>query len=146
KQQIKCKAFSPVLNSMSRFVETVYTYLYSENNLNNYAVFLNALIGTSILLAASYSSLVQTGFCSLNLVFRSCRQTDGRLFRNYIHARHSANNIFVAIVINEHKTAISLLASKPTKDTLLCLLQFVYWDTNPNGQGWYTKIGSWVLG
>ncbi|CEP09148.1 hypothetical protein, partial, partial [Parasitella parasitica] len=56
------------------------------------------------------------------------------------------NNIFVDIVIDELKTAISLLASKPSKDTLLCLLQLVLWDTKPNGQEWYTKIETCILG
>ncbi|CEP09319.1 hypothetical protein [Parasitella parasitica] len=50
-------------------------------------------------------------------------------------------SVFVDIVIDELKFAISLLASKPSKDTLLWLLQLVLWDTKPYGQECHVSQG-----
>ncbi|KAI7905963.1 uncharacterized protein BX663DRAFT_247143 [Cokeromyces recurvatus] len=173
KQQMDRKAFSTVLHNMSRYVEEVHTHPYSENILNNYARFLNALIKYTTdwrrsdwninpvftisaillkehpyyytMLLPSIQALFKHGLQNCNIQAESIAK---------LMAAYSAigsipgiepNNIFVDIIVAELKNAI-LLPTKLNKDTILTLLELVLWDIKPIGQEWYTKVEKSILG
>ncbi|KAI9478246.1 MAG: hypothetical protein EXX96DRAFT_483197 [Benjaminiella poitrasii] len=173
KQQMDRKAFSTVLHNTSRYVETVHRHPYSENILNDYARFLNALIKytadwrradwninpvftmSAILLREHpyhFSILLPPMQAILRHGLQNCNiqvEAIAKLMVAYLAIDSipgaQPNNAFVGIIVDELKNAVSL-TTRLNKDTMLTLLELVLWDINPIGQEWYTKIEATILG
>lgn len=173
KQQMERKAFSTVLHNTSRYVETVHTHPYSENILNDYAVFINALIKHTADWRRSDWSIKPVFTMSAILLKEHPYHHSvllppiQNLFRHGLQnctiqpesivklmAAYSAiatipgaqpGNIFVDMIIDELKNSF-IYSIKPNKDTLLALLELILWDAKPNGQDWYIKLESSILG
>lgn len=173
KQQMERKAFSTVLYNTSRYVETVHTHPYSENILNDYAGFINALIKhtadwrrsdwninpmftmSAILLKEhphQHAVLLPPIQAILKHGLQNCTIQPENVAK--LMAAYSAiaaipgvpsNNVFADIIIEELRNNF-ISNTKPNKDTLLALLELVLWDTKLNTQGWYLKVEASILG
>lgn len=173
KQQMDRRSFSTVLHNTSRYVETVHTHPYSENILNDYAGFINALIKhtmewrrsdwninpvftmSAILLKEHpyHHSILLPPIQSLfKHGLQNCTIQAESLVK--LMAAYSAissipgtqhDNVFVDMIIEELKNYY-VINARPNKDTMLTLLQVILWDEKPSGQIWYTKVEATVLG
>jgi hypothetical protein len=173
KQQLERKAFSAVLHNTSRYVETVHTHPYSENILNDYAGFLNALIKhtadwrrsdwninpmftMSAILLKEHPYHHSILLPPIQAIFKHGLQNCTIQPENVVKlmAAYSAitsipgtqpGNVFVDMIIDELKNSF-ISSIKPNKDTLLVLLELILWDVKPSGQDWYRKVETSILG
>ncbi|ORE20423.1 hypothetical protein BCV71DRAFT_175808 [Rhizopus microsporus] len=167
KQQMDRKAFSNVLYNTCRYVEVVHSHPYSLSILNELPNFLNTLIKhtsdwrrsdwdinpvlsmSAILLKEhpyQYSSLLSPIQAVFKYGLHDCMiqpEAVARLLIAYSLITSVPDvppvNPFVDIILEETKNYL-LGLNRPNKETMLMLLQVIYWDLTPSGQAWYMEI------
>ncbi|KAG0186217.1 hypothetical protein DFQ28_008166 [Apophysomyces sp. BC1034] len=163
-QQMERKAFSTVLQNMSRYVETVHSHPYSEAILHDYAVFLGDLIKhtadwrrsdwdinpvfnmSAILLKEHpyhFSILLPEIQAILKHGIHNCTlqaESVVKLMASYTAVSTmpgiKPGNVFSDIIIEEIKNGLNN-RQRLHRDTLLTLLQLTLWDNKSKYQDWY---------
>ncbi|CAO3591912.1 unnamed protein product [Absidia cylindrospora] len=173
KQQMDRKSFSTVLHNMSRYVETVHSHPYPESVLNDYADFLNlivkytadwrrsdwninSLFTMSSLLLLEHPYHFQILLPSIHVLFRHGIRHCSVIPECIVNLLASYStiatipgtppeNIFVETILEEIRIGLTI-KQKLHKDTLLILLQLVFWDCDDEYRQWYTSIENTYIG
>ncbi|KAI8967149.1 hypothetical protein BDF20DRAFT_928786 [Mycotypha africana] len=174
KQPMDRKAFSTVLHNTSCYVERVHSHSYSEGILADYASFLhllvkhtsdwrrsdwdiNPVLTMSAILLKEHPYQHALLIPSIQHVFKHgllhCTLQPGAVVQ--LMTAYSAlvsipgvqpNNVFVDMIVDELKNALSAASSRLNKDTFVLLLELVVWDATPAGSQWYTEMEATLLG
>ncbi|KAF7724279.1 hypothetical protein EC973_001180 [Apophysomyces ossiformis] len=172
-QQMDRKAFSTVLQNMSRYVESVHSHPYSETILHDYNIFLgdlvkhtadwrrsdwniNSMFTMSAIIMKEhpyyFSTLLPEVQALLKHGIQNCTLQPESIVQ--LMASYSAvaamsgvksGNAFADSIIDDIRAGVNN-RQKLHKDTLLTLLQLVLWDSRPSYDDWYKSIESVFLG
>jgi len=166
-QQMERRAFSNVLHNVLRYVEVVHSHPYSESVLSEYGVFLtslckhtqewrrsewdiNPVLSMSAILLKEHPYDSKTLLLPIRTVFKHALHHCSVSAESVVKllAAYSAlatlpgvdpTNLFGQTILEELKGSFQS-RSKMNRETVLCMLQIILWDSKPEYDWWFKSI------